>query len=193
MKQNSNAGSGCALVAALLLGALPFSAQAAHSDDLTVWDENGRVVEYVQASEADEQKNGPSFVYFLKTVRVDQSKFGFPTTLFEDFNDPLSKIGDVFGIAELPGGFFLAFASDTEDAFPFGGITPGAGGNYWEGSQYFFQATQYLAPDLRERGWVAAFRSENALNGIPEPASLSLLALGALGLLSSRKRQKPAA
>jgi PEP-CTERM motif len=107
----------------------------------------------------------------------------------------LTSVGDVFGIADLSGSglLFLAFSSDTDTTLPFGGAMVGPAGNFYEESQASFDATMYLAQDLQAQGWTAAFRSDNALNNIPEPASLSLLAISAFGLLGIRRRQKEAA
>lgn len=191
MKPHSSTVSPLSVLAALLLGALPFSAQAAHSDDFTVWDAQRNIIEYVQISEADEIRNGPDFVYTLTTA-IDPSQFGNFTSLYDDPANPLTSIGDVFGIAQVGGSLMLAFSSDTDTALPFGGVLVGAH-NFWEGSQAAFDATMYLATNLQAAGWTAAFRSDNALNNIPEPASLGLLAFGAFGLLASRRRKIPAA
>lgn len=192
MKTKSGKFSRTSLVAGLLLGALPFSAYAWHSDDFTVWDGQGNVREYVQVTEAQEVANGPDFVYRLNTP-VDPQQFGNFTTLYDDPNNPRTSVGDIFGIAFDSSGFFLAFSSDTDNALPFGGGFASDTRNFYEGSAAAFDATMYLAIDLQDAGWTAAFRSDNALNGIPEPTSLSLVALGAFGLLASRRRKKIAA
>lgn len=178
------------LAAAVLvgLGGLPVAANASHSDDFTVWDGQGRVAEYVQVTEAQEIANGPNWLYTL-TTRVDAAQYGNYTTLYDDPLDP-SSVGDIFGITSgANGALVLAFASDVDGLpFVFSAQLSGAH-NYFEGSAASFDATMYLAEDLRRDGWTAAFRSDNALNNIPEPGSLALLAMAGLALVSAQRIQ----
>lgn len=165
------------------------SAQACISDIMSVYDASGKLVEQLVVTEADEQKNGPSYVYTLKTA-VDTAKWGWATALYDDPKNPTTSYGDIFGVANINGGFYLAFSSDVDGlAFPYG---TEAAYTFYEESQYFFDATQYLAQELQNLGYSAVFMSDNSLNKLgelPEPASLALFGIGFAALAARRFRK----
>ena len=175
--------------AALALGLLggAMSAQASHSDEFNIYDGQGKLVEQRIVTEAEELKNGPNYIYTLSTA-PDPTQWGFATALYDDPQNPTASLGDIFGVAFVNGNYYLAFASDV-DGLPFP-LGTQAAFSYDEESQYSFDATRYLSQDLKDLGYRAEFLSDNALNGIPEPASLGLLGAGLAALAARRIRKQ---
>jgi len=180
-----------AALASFLLGALPIAALASHSDDFTVTDGSGAIVEQLIVTEEQELIYGPDHVYTLN-IAPDPSQWQNWTSLYTDPDNPTITISDIFGVVSFDNGvtFQLGFNSDAEDALPFGGTWVAPHYNFWEDSLPAFDATMYLSLDLQAQEYHAYFRSDNALNGIPEPASLSLLSIGALSMFAGTRKSR---
>src|SRR5271157_947670 len=159
-----------ALVAGLALPASNSFAQPSPnfvSDVLNVYNPAGFDVYSVYESEAQEDANLSAIVMITDPcLRLDLTQYGNPITFLE--SPPLGNdvYSDIVGIFKTTGGaYYLGFSSDTEDYGTAQGETGGPGqiiirepANLFRNlTQY--DVTRYLAPDLRNAGWVATFKS----------------------------------
>lgn len=183
-------------VAGLIVStSLPATAQLApgESDILIIRNGTNDVVGTIPLSEPE-----PALVTAFTTIgAVDAGNaalFGSYTILTE----PDGSISDVFGVVSFIGqplgiGYFSAPESGatTVPSFfinPAGGGTPIA---LPEGNGGPFDATMYLNPVLQQQGYTATFQSD--AETVPEPSTLTLLALGGVGLVRQaylRRKQK---
>jgi hypothetical protein len=140
------------------------------SDALTVFDPKGHIFAQVSVTEANEDPNAILFINIPGLANPAQ--LGHATTLL----DLDGSFSDIFGVVDLQGTMFLGFNSDGEGVpAAFGG-----GGSIFvpEGSGVF-GATMYLSPSFQRQGYTAFFFSDPA---VPEPATFTLLGIGAAGL-----------
>ena len=178
-------------IAGLILAASAGRADAGAeiSDWMRVYDPSGTIFKEVIVTEEDELRNGPDFVYYmgLDLTMVDETEFGHFTILTEGVGGPGS---DIFGIATggPTGALDLAFASDIDGVmFPFGDSGPIT----LPETGLVFDATRYLSAPFRDTGWTAAFWSGGEAAPVPEPASIAMWGLGAIGMmLAVRKRRQ---
>jgi hypothetical protein len=170
-------------VGALLLASLPAAAQAPISDTFTFF-QNGVLFGPAPEAEGSPFDQGrPVALISLGGLIIspDLAQYGDYTVLTEADG----SISDVFGVVFLGGGFFLGFDSDLEVGIPsvpteFVNPLGGTPTTMAEGNGGPFDATKYLSPALRDQGFTVTFQSD--VEPVPEPASLTLLGLGALGL-----------
>src|SRR5438552_4119238 len=111
MKKNILKKASCLAAGVLALTALPVAAQIPGvSDSLIVYDPSGKVAYRVDAPEPED----PTAIYSINVPGlVDPGQFGNATTLVEPGGSPLTgPYSDIFGVASLAGGLFLAFNSD---------------------------------------------------------------------------------
>jgi PEP-CTERM motif len=166
--------------AALALFAIPASADV---DTLTIYDGGGNIVSQVSVDDATAD---PNVIYYdvNSAAFIDPDQFGNPTNLFTgDPNEP--TVTDIFGIASTDDGLQLAFntgAGNPEGPAPFGGVGDIYIPDGQENGTSTFDATMYLDPALQREGFTASFSETPSAPSIPEPASLTLLSLGAMGL-----------
>jgi hypothetical protein len=157
------------------------------SDWLRVYDRSGNILYGVSITESQEDINK---VYYINVPGlVDLSQFQNPTVLHKASGPLKGQAADIFGVGVinygLPGGgFFLAFASDSETAPAYQNPT-NALINFVK-TQEIWDATMYLAPDLRTQGWTAEFYT--TLYVAPLPGAMLLLGSGLLGLAVLRKK-----
>ena len=147
------------------------------SDTFTIFSPTGSVYDSISITEDEELADPNNIVYFTDSNLVNPDMWGFATTLLE----PNGQYSDIFGIAYVNGGYYLAFSSDTETSTPYG----------WQG--YYFlpegngvlDATKYLNTNLVGSGYTAEFRSD-----VPEPTTLLLLGFGLTALAGVRRKFK---
>jgi hypothetical protein len=96
-------------------------------------------------------------------------------------------------VALVQGVFVLGFESDSK----IGGPPVDAGppsqfpnATYLQETNGLFDATLYLSVALQDSGFRAVFQSDLDAQSVPEPATLTLLGLGALGLAGYAWRRK---
>jgi hypothetical protein len=178
-----------------LLFLLPLTARANPVDPISDWlriyDPSGAIAYEVSVTESQEAVNGANQVYYIPYPGlVDVSQFKNPTVLHKASGPLQGQAADIFGVGVinygLPGGgFFLAFASDSETEPAYHNPT-NALINYVK-THEIWDATMYLAPDLRAQGWTAEFYT--TLYVAPLPGAMLLLGSGLLGLAVLRKKQ----
>jgi hypothetical protein len=162
------------------------------SDVLTVYDPTGAIYAQVFAFGNEEANN--TYYFDPATVPIDTTQFGKYTTLLEPDGVTWS---DTFGIDSVGGREALAFISDPETNSP----TPLSGRTFIEHQQIInpgpedadskfltipYDATRYLSPTFQSLGYRADFRSD--VPPVPEPATLSLLALGLVGVAQRHRK-----
>lgn len=157
------------------------------SDAFIVFDPLGNV--FAMSQVADAVENSTQIIY-LQGVAIDPTQFGNPTVLTEPGVNPLQGYSDIFGIATGgPDGMDLAFSSNDDNSLVNFGQFPRT---FPEGNGVF-DATMYLSPQLQAQGFTAIFESSSG-DSVPEPGTLTLLALGAagLGVYGWRQRKRAA-
>ena len=164
------------------------------SDSLTVFDPTGAI--FAQVSSAEDSTEDNTVISFIVPglVGVDPTQFTKSTILLEPGGNALNgPYSDVFGVALVQGVFVLGFESDSE----IGGPPVDAGppsqfpnATYLQETNGLFDATLYLSVALQDLGYRAVFQSDLDAQSVPEPATLTLLGLGALGLAGYAWRRK---
>lgn len=173
------------IAAAMVLGvqagvANDAKAAPVNSDAITVYNSTGAVMRQAIAPE-DEPANLTYIINVDPAVWADPNQFGNYTTLL----DPDGSISDYFGVVRTSGTYYLGFSSDpAPTAFYFG-----TGGQVTVLNEQTgpFDMTQYLAVNLRDQGWTATFQSDL---DVPEPPTIAIFCLGALGLISCQIRRR---
>lgn len=183
----------CASIAAAQPGPIPLSDVPASvlaqvfpglSDGMWIVGPDGSII---ASRLVDEISENPTVVYGLPQAG-NPAVFGNYTILLE----PDGSFSDIFGIADLFDGLGptnLAFASDQEGIpSPFEGSIGGGAFQFVElpGMSGFWSASYYLNPAVFPGGTSAIFYSD--IEPIPEPSTIVLCGLGALGVIIGRKR-----
>jgi PEP-CTERM motif len=185
-------------VAGLIVStSLPATAQLGpgESDKLLIF-QNGTPAGTLPISETSEINVVTAATTILNSVNPagNTALFGSYTVLTE----PDGSISDVFGVVSFPGSpLGIGYSSAPESGMttvPSFFINPSGAGTpitLPEGNGGPFDATMYLNPILQQQGFTATFQSD--AETVPEPSTLTLLALGGVGLIRQayrRRRQK---
>lgn len=170
------------------------------SDIFTLYSPDNTISFQVIVTEADEVAFGPQHLYAIK-VPFNKTLFGLPIILTEPGAPPIipkpggpvfTQGSDFFGIATFPdGSVALAFSSDDDSGAPFFPTDGTTLGTVLVETGLPVDVTKYLDPvSLQAKGFTATFQSD--VEATPIPAALPLFAagLGALCLLSRRRKRK---
>lgn len=145
-------------------------------DTITVYDGSHNVIASVTGTQA-EAEAGDTVV--VPDVAVDLSQFGNYSLVVDN-----GKVLDIYGICNACSGsdtYNLGFQA-LPQGYPLQNVSNDTG--------LPLSMTQYLAPDLRDSGDTAWFTATGSIvQGVPEPGTLGLLALGVGALLWMRRRR----